>query len=226
MHGMRLEYDEIHPQKVTLIARSLENDATAVLSARELEILAVRLPLTDQELRRLKSAIFAEAIRFTVWSRAKRDAERRGQETWDAARQTSYSIGRLAFDLLMGLQGEEAGHAIEVMLEKLRDSVAAPAMSVSGREESMQSVDEQEATVSAALSLARDRYAQGSLWLEVARDFPDRVQRRALGAQAAALLTHSEAITDDAADIAQGSEQQHDLKEWIERALADARGLW
>lgn len=224
MFGMSLSQERMHPQKVTLIIHSLEDDSTAVLSAWEIDILKSRLPLAEDEYRRLKVAIFAETIRFMVWSRAKNEAEHQGIIVVAATRQTAYRLGRLTFEILAGLQGANAAQAIQEMVDKLRGIMEEEETTSSLHPQESESSDD--AHLPSILRLAADRYGQGSLWLEMSRDLSDQAQRRAGVAHAREFFSRAHSLMDDMDEAVQSTQQYRDLRELIEQGQADAEMVW
>lgn len=218
--------ETIPPSKVTRLKRSLSEDITATLNADELDALQDWVPLDEdgEEMRRLRAALVAEAVRFLLAGRV--------------SQQQATALGEVTLALLLGTDERQFATLRDQLLDSVRGvrggvhgggSVERAALrgvlddraGNEGQVDAAPTDDE----VERALDPAMEAYEQGTLWLEVARDTTDRGARRGYVALAESLLTRARELAEKAPNVAQGTPQQTDLLASLAAALTSAGEL-
>ena len=221
----------MNPNKVSLLIKSLtpEGDNSAVLSAWELDIVREYFrntppapgqppePISEQQDRRLKAAIFAEGIRRLVLDRLKSEAKHEDEPLAPTARTSAYRIGRLVYELLLTIKDPAGVLMVDDMMDKLRggdldleeDQLDAEMDTLRGgldlEEDQLRDASLPGEAFSPAppriseapgdpLAIGVEVFLQGALWLEVARGFADRAEQQVWAANALALLTRAHAV--------------------------------
>lgn len=213
---------EIAPTKVTRLKRSLSENITATLNADELEALQEWVPLDDngQELRRLRAALVAEAVRHLLADRI------------DSS--TASELGLITFQMLLGQESAELVTLRDRLLTDVRGERGSDAWehhTVRGASntpdlgEGVGPTVTPDELVERLLDPAAECYEQGLLWLEVARDIGEHAAQAAYVALATSLLTQAEQLVRTVASAARDTLQQRLLSEAISAALDEAQTL-
>lgn len=189
----------IAPAKVARLQRSLTEDVTAVLSEPELAALAGALALEPEEERRLRAALFGEAIRKLLAGRVSRLSALR-----EAAR-----IAALLVD-------EEEDE------ESLRAELAADPHVPSILNQPSADVN---AAITRALEPIAESCEQGELWIAAALATPFPDQREDLLRTAWSALGRAGQLLALAPAVAQNSPIQAEWRRAIERAVATIRQI-
>lgn len=217
LYGLHSATYQLLPNKVTRLKRSLEEDITATLNAEELELVADWLDLDPEgeEIRRLRAALVAEAVRHLLGGRMNRDQ--------------ALELGELTFQLLLGQEPEEFLTLRNELLEGVRGGILSEQAErgalrgVIGVES--QQTEAEAAQIEQALESVVKTYEQGALWLEVARETSERGTRLGYLAQAHALLARAKDLATNAPTVAIGTTQQQEWLTIIEAALTEATTL-
>lgn len=217
LYGLRSATFQLLPNKVTRLKRSLTEDITATLNAEELELLQEWVPLDSEgmDLRRLRAALLAEAVRHLLGGRMDRDM--------------ASQLGELTFQLLLGQEPRQFMALRDELLETLRrDDIPAHnkrdalrGLASSGVTDMGPAVGQ----IERALEAAVEAYEQGALWLEVARETLERGARLGYLAHARTLLTRAQDLATNVPTVALGTAEQQEWLAAIEKALADTTSL-
>ncbi len=217
LFGLRTATYQIFPNKITRLKRSLTEDITATLNAEELALLQTWVPLDSEgnELRHLRAALVAEAVRHLLGGRMNRDL--------------ASHLGDLTLHLLVGQSLEQVAYLRDELLETMRGDIL-PDFNERGALRGLVSQVPAEAghalsQAEQALEAAVETYEQGALWLEVARETSERGTRLGYLAQANALLNRARELTADAPTIAQRTSEQQEWLAIIDAALVDGAAL-
>jgi hypothetical protein len=215
LFGLRGNGIQILPSKVTRLKRSLSEDITATLNADELELLQDWAPLDDDgsEMRRLRAALLAEGVHHLLAGR---------MELTNAQR-----MGELALALLLAEDGAEAKRLGDAILQNVRGGLA-PSSSARGAlrgipDDTLPPPDveaDAERTIERALDPPTEAYAQGALWLEIARDTENRSEQLGYLALARTLLARARTLAAGVPSYAEGT-QLTELSAAITAAEAD-----
>ncbi len=187
LFGLRNRQFQILPSKVTRLKRSLSEDITATLSSDELELLQEWVPLDEAglEMRRLRAALVAETIHRLLAGRMDRTS--------------AQQVGELVLALLLAKTGDEAMQMNETILQNVRGSLGdlAPSNMADGTIRGITGErllpggelgDGTAERIQYVLDPAAETYAQGTLWLEVARNTESRSEQVGYLALASTLL--------------------------------------
>lgn len=217
LYGLRSDTFYIFPNKVTRLKHSLTHDMTATLNAEELDFLQEWVPLdaAGADLRRLRAALLAEAVRHLVGGRMPREI--------------AAHLGEQTLQLLL----EQEPDQVLLRREELLQAVRGMPSAASSERGALRGVgetpppesDPTQSAVERALEVAIETYEQGALWLEVARETSERGARRGYLAQAQALLGRARELTIDAPTRAQGTPEQQTWLALIEQTLTEAATL-
>ena len=257
LFSMTTDFEAMNQHKVSLLKKSLAPDAdhSAVLSTWELDVMRdyfrrtprVRgqppAPISKQQDRQLKAAIFAESIRRLVLERLKSEAEHIREPLSDTARTSAYRIGKLMYEVLLTIKDPQGVLQVDEMMDTFRggqdseDARLGDLMDTlrGGLDPEDERLRDAPAPVDAfspapsligealvdPLAIGVEVFMQGSLWLEVARGFDGRDQQQVWAAYAFALLTRAHKLLNDAAP----TDQRQRWLDEIGRALEDTRGL-
>jgi hypothetical protein len=210
LYTMKSEWLSIPPSKVTRLKRSLTQDHTATLNAEELEMLRQQVPLTDEDMRRLRAALVAEAVRYML----------AGRIVYTQATE----IATLLFDLLILPDTGQLKRVQDDVFETVRGvmpGLGDPLAEIETPSEPSSTADD-EGPVSLALEPARRAYEDGALWLEYARHATARGVRVSSCILARSLLARAREMTQDAPTVAMNTPEQAELLALIEGALGEA----
>ncbi len=195
----------IHSSKVTRLKRSLKEPITALLNAEELAMLQERIPLTDEEMRRLRAALLAETVHRVLAGRMSVD---------DAA-----DVGDFLFQMLL--------HTDSTQMQDLRDRLLEETR---GTYETLRGIIDEapsppsnptEAYISTLLEPVAETYHQGVLWLELAHATPDHLAEQGYVAHARALLAAAHDLALHPPSQALNTAQQSEWLALIKAALED-----
>lgn len=199
----------IHQEKVRRLQRTLEGplkESSFTLNGEEIAMLQEQVPLTDEEVRRLRAALLAESVRRLL--------TQPGRVSIDTAEE----LANIAFQMLLSTEGEQMQNLRDQLLEQVRSMQEALRDVI---EEEAISSDVGEEQVSTLLEPAAEAYYQGVLWLELARARPDWLSRRGYAAHAKALLEAARDLARYAPSRALNTPEQATWLTLIEAALED-----
>ncbi len=199
----------IPQEKVRRLQLTLEGPLQAssfTLNGEEIAMLQEQIPLTDEEVQRLRAALLAEGVRRLL--------TQPGRVNIDIAEE----LANMAFQMLLSSDGNQMQNLRDQLLEQVR-----------GAQETLRGVIEKEAVssyqgdeqVSTLLEPAAEAYYQGVLWLELARARPDWLTRRGYAAHAKALLDAAHDLACYTPSQALHTPEQTTWLTLIETALED-----
>lgn len=182
--------DVIPPNTVVRLKASLTTDQSATLNSDQLDFLASKYDFDEEDLRALRAALLAEAMRRML-------ADRLSSTIAD-------QLGQLALQLLLSDDPETVVHACQSLVAQVRlgptlgpgESEVRDLGAISSRDLvnhplaiAARSMGEMDAAISTWVSLetAEEAYHHGLLWVEVAQDTH---QARARSGYAAAALSY------------------------------------
>lgn len=203
----------ISPGTVIRLKASLISEKSATLNAEQIEFIGEKYGFTEDDNRRLRAALVAEAVRKLVADRL--------------AINLANQLGNLTLQLLLSDNPEEVMQIGETLLNQIRgdpgiagivpiqrglgDAAADSEEPLLVAARNMDIDPGLEAVALLALDNAEEALHQGLLWLEVAREAGDRHSRLGYIGQARALLARGRELAIQCAQVAQGSAWQHSL---------------
>jgi hypothetical protein len=193
----------IHPGKVSRLKRSLRDGTSASLNAEELELVRNTVRLSDEEMYRLRAALVAETVRYML----------EGRMMIAHAAQ----VAELTFQLLVTPEGMQ----MKALRDRVLDQIRGSATDTDATTITPVTDD----PVEQALEAATQEYEASILWLELARDTPQRTARRGYLGQASTLLIHARTLAEQPATLALNTPAQHALLDLISAALAEIEQL-
>jgi hypothetical protein len=198
----------IHPGKVSRLKRSLRDGTSASLNAEELELVRNTVRLSDEEMYRLRAALVAETVRYMLEGR---------MMIVHAAQ-----VAELTFQLLVTPEGMQMKALRDRVLDQIRGSATdTDATAITPVTDDSVTDD----PVEQALEAATQEYEASTLWLELARDTPQRSARRGYLGQASTLLLHARTLAEHPATLALNTPAQRALLDLISAALAKIEQL-
>ncbi len=220
---------DIPPSLVVRLKASLTTEQSATLNTEQIDFIAEKYDLAEEDLRRLRAALLAETIRRMVANRM--DVR------------IAYKLGMVTLDLLLSDDPAIVMHDCEVLVSELRDlpTLGKPSETVRGLMPNGEHdlahhpygvaahALDAEGTVDLDLMLALDgateTFYQGQLWLEVARDTSDRRAQAGYVAHAQRLLDRATNQGREVPPFAQQSEEHAVLMRAIEHTQAEATSM-
>ena len=218
---------EITPHFVDRLKKSLTNDKSATLNAKQIEFLAEKYDFTDAELRTLRAALVAEAVRRMFLDRM--------------SVKIANQLGNIVLRLLLSENPDEVMQACDMLVTEVRGLPEPEGTAhlvdepISGGERSIPTAvggvadvtsgETAQSDIDLALDSAEEALHRGILWLELGRDARDRATRVGYVAQAQALLEHAQEQATLCATVAQGSDAQRELRVVITTMQSDAHML-
>ena len=220
---------DIPPSLVVRLKASLTTEQSATLNRDQLDFIADKYDLDEDDLRRLRAALLAETIRKMIASRM--------------AASLAYKLGMVTLDLLLSDDPTTVMQACDLLVTEMRDLPTRPmgggavrGLAPDGTGDLVERVfggaarDVGEGVtldvgILLALDGATEAFQQGQFWLEIARDTADRRARAGYAAHAHLLFTRAAEQGQQCPPLAQGSDEQIRLLHDIQQAQADATNL-
>jgi hypothetical protein len=217
LFGLHNDDVEIYPGTVVRLKRSLSRDITATLNTAQIDLVQEKFDLTDDEVRRLRAALVAEAVRHMLGTVRYMDAA------------VAYQLGMVMLRLLTSDDPAQMEAACSHLLSEMRGAVERDEDDDDAQRGDLADTPPPDAPmderISAALDAAEEAYFQGMLWSELARASKSRAARAGLAAQARDWLARARSLADAPPSVALGTPQQAALLRAIARAHDDAAYL-
>ncbi len=205
LYSIRSPDVAIPPSTVDRLKETLQGQRSATLNAEQLLMLQERLSLTDEEMRRLRAALLAEAVRRLLADRL---------DSID----TADDLANKFFQMLLDTDSNQ----MQVWRDRLLEEVRGPQQTRGIIENEEETSAQKQERVSTLLEPAAEAYHQGMLWLEMARATSNWLARRGYVAHAKALLDIARNLARRAPSQALNTPEQATWLTLIETALEDA----
>jgi hypothetical protein len=208
---------EIYPRTVVRLKKSLTEDRTATLNSRQIDLLQAAFDLADDEVRQLRAALVAEAVRHMLGAVRYMDAA------------VAYQLGMVMLRMLTSEDPAQMEAACNHLLSEMRGATERDEDDADTQRgdpgDALPADAPADERIGAALDGAEEAYFQGMLWLELARESRSRDARQGLAAQGRDWLVRAASLVASPPSVALGTPQQAALQRAITQAQDDAAYL-